>query len=287
MKTFLNSVALVALLAGLVGGVEAPHPVARPVAATPLAYADRMLAGRHILAYDSAGDGRVVEVLGNLATADQIAVVVPGSGHNLGNFWTSTSGAAPRRDGVNLLAEMRRQGGGSRARVAVVVWLGYDTPEALDLVAARSDRAVAGTDDLVRLTQLLSPSANVTLIGHSYGSVVVGYAARAARADNLVLIASPGVDVRSVADLHTAAKVWAARGPRDPIGLVPSIRIGGLGHGADPVSSGFGARAFETGEISGHDHYYQPGSESLANLARIALGRTEQVSLAGQAGGSR
>jgi pimeloyl-ACP methyl ester carboxylesterase len=146
---------------------------------------------------------------------------------------------------------------------------------------------VAGAEDLVRLTRLFPSTATVTLIGHSYGSVVVGYAAPKARADNLVLIASPGVDVPSVADLHTPARVWAARGPRDPIGLVPSVRIAGLGHGADPVSAGFGARTFATGEISGHDHYYQPGSESLANLARIALGRSDQVILAGRSGGSR
>lgn len=286
MKPTLNSVVLVALLVGLgVGGAEAPPLPVKDFSSTPLAYAEQTVAGRRVLAYDTGGDGRVVEVLGDLASADHVAVVVPGSGHNLANYWTSTSGAAPRVDGVRLLAEMRRQAG--EARVAVVVWLGYDTPEALDLVAARSDRAVAGADDLVRLTRLLPPATTVTLIGHSYGSVVLGYAARAARADNLVLIASPGADVGSVADMHTRAQVWAARGPRDPIGLVPSIRIGGLGHGADPTSGAFGATTFATGEISGHDHYFQPGSESLANLARIALGRSDQVSLAGQALGGR
>jgi hypothetical protein len=55
------------------------------------------------------------------------------------------------------------------------------------------------------------------------------------------------------------------------------VRVGGLGHGVDPVSAGFGASVFDTGSITGHDQYYAPGSESLANLARIVLGRTDEV----------
>ena len=253
-----------------------PHPALQPLAYA--AHAAHATGGRQLLAYDDTGDGRVVEVLGDLDAAEHVAVVVPGSGHRLGNFWTSTSPAAPRRNGADLLAEMRRQS--PRTGVAVVVWLGYDAPEQVDLVAARSDRAATGAGDLARLTWRLPARASVTLVGHSYGSVVVARAARAARVDDLVVIGSPGMDAASVTDLGTPAAVWAARGPRDPIAFVPSVRIGGVGHDADPTSAGFGARTFATGRVAGHDGYYEPGSESLANIARIAVGRSDQVTSA-------
>ena len=257
------------------GGVDAPrlsdpHPALRP-----LAYAAQVAAGRHLLAYDPRGDGRVVEVLGDLSKANHVAVIVPGSGHSLENFWTSTSPMAPRRSGAQLRAEIRRQF--PTEQVAVVVWLGYDAPENVDLVAARSDRAFVGAGDLAALTQILPRGVRTTLIGHSYGSVVVGHAASRARADHVVLLGSPGVDMATAADLRTPSTVWAATGSRDPIRFVPSVRIADIGHGADPTSPAFGARTFATGTIPGHDGYYLPGSTSLANLARIVVGRPDLV----------
>lgn len=248
-------------------------------ALAPLAYTQRTDHGRQFLAYDRQGDGRVVEVLGDLRTAQHVAVVVPGSGHRLGNFTTSRSGAAPRRNGEALLAELKRQA--PQEKVAVVVWTGYDTPERVNLDAARSERAAPGGRDLARLIDLLAELApvaeTVTLTCHSYGSVVCGRAAPGARADNIVVVGSPGMDAGRVSELHTQAQVWAARTTDDPIRFVPDVRFGEFGHGEDPSKPKFGAEVFRTGEIGGHDSYYEPGSESLANIARIVLGRDDEV----------
>jgi hypothetical protein len=65
--------------------------------------------------------------------------------------------------------------------------------------------------------------------------------------------------------------VWAGRESGDSIKYVPHIQLLGLGFGADPMSPGFGARIFATGD-SGHSGYLDPGSVSLRNLTSIALG---------------
>lgn len=245
----------------------------------PLVYAQQVDHGRQFLAYDRRGDGRIVEVLGDLRTAQHVAVVVPGSGHRLGNFTTSRSGAAPRRNGEALLAELERQA--PQEKVAVVVWTGYDTPERVNLDAARSDRAIPGGRDLARLTEelrdLVPATATITLTCHSYGSVVCGRAAPGARAENIVAVGSPGMDAGDASDLRSDAHLWSARTSDDPIRFVPDVRFAGFGHGSDPSKAEFGATVFETGEIRGHDSYYDPGSESLANIARIVLGRDNEV----------
>lgn len=234
-------------------------------------------AGRHLLAYDPAGDGRVVEAFGDTARATRIAIVVPGSGQRLANFGYSAEhpGTVPRSNARDLWAELRRQD--PAAHVAVVAWLGYDTPEAVDRMAARSERAEAGAADLARLVRTLSArGARITLIGHSYGSVVAAHAARLAPVAEVVALASPGMDATHAAELG-GARVWAARTDDDPIRFVPNVRVRGYGHGADPVDPEFGATRFRTGETAGHDDYYAQDGESLANMARIVLGRTAKV----------
>nr|WP_238345310.1 alpha/beta hydrolase [Actinopolymorpha cephalotaxi] len=262
-------------------------PAGSAVAATdthtalpPLQYAARTVDGHRFLAYDPRGDGRVVEVLGDLATADQVAVLVPGAGHRLGNYLTGGARPTPRGAGRALLAELYRQSPGTGS--AVVVWLGYDTPEGVDVASARSERAEAGARDLIRflredLARRVSPGTRITLVGHSYGSVVIGRAAPAVHVDDIVVVGSPGMDAGSRAGLRTTARVWAARAPGDPIRFAPPLRVGGFGHDADPTAPGFGARTFGVGTARGHADYFTRGTESLANIARIVRGRTGEV----------
>lgn len=271
------SLALAGVLAGSPAAATDGLPAGRHVDVGPLRYERQLVDGHQLLAYDERGDGRIAEVLGNPDTADRIAVVVPGSGHALDNFWVDPSTAAPRRNGLALLEELRRQGAG--ARTAVVVWTGYDTPEQVDLNAVRSDRATPGARDLARLTHALPARARITLVGHSYGSVVCGLAAGRARISDLVALGSPGMDAGSAVALGTDANVWATRTPDDPIRFAPNLRVAGLGHSTDPTDSEFGARIFDFGGIHGHDHYYRPGSESLRNIARIVLGRYSAVTV--------
>ncbi len=238
--------------------------------------------GRQFLFFDPRGTGRAVEVIGDLATADRTAILVPGADTTLSTFDVrgdrpySTPGGGARA----LLAQARRLVPGSR--LAVVAWLGYSPPKVTSAGVMTDVRADAGATQLRRLVgglHDLNPSAGVTLLCHSYGSVVCGEAVRSLPVDDVAVFGSPGTRASSAAALGTRANVWAARGSRDWMQFVPHVRLFGLGFGADPVSRSFGAHVFAAGP-AGHSDYLRPGSLALRNLALIALGRGPQVTLA-------
>ncbi|MEO3785099.1 alpha/beta hydrolase [Actinocorallia sp. B10E7] len=252
-----------------------PLPALRPLPGTASAPVTVRTPGR-LLAYDPRGDGRAIEVFGSLRAARHIAVLVPGTGWDLNKLLKGSRNADPVRGAQVLRAQMAALD--PSARTAVVVWLGYDAPEDIDRQAFRSERAAAGARALVSFVRALPDRARLTLVGHSYGTVVLGRAAsRLPEVSDLVALASPGMDAGSVADLGTGARVWAARASGDPIRLSPDVRMAGYGHLTDPVSPEFGAAVFRTGGIRGHNGYYRPGSESVLNLARIILGRAGEV----------
>ncbi|MFD7325912.1 alpha/beta hydrolase [Streptomyces sp. NPDC059875] len=227
----------------------------------------RAMAGptRHFLSFDGRDGGRSVEVVGDLARADRIAVLVPGSDTALGS--------KRFRDGAVAL---QRQLGG---RAAVLAWLGYRTPataSAAVLTPGRADEAAPALRDFIGELSAAKPAARLTLLCHSYGSVVCAKAAPGLPAAGIVLYGSPGTGADSAADLHTAATVWAGRGEDDWIAHVPHLRVplpfGELGFGTDPLAPEYGARVFDAGD-GGHSDYLLPGSLPLKNLARIVDGR--------------
>ncbi|GAA2129008.1 alpha/beta hydrolase [Actinomadura napierensis] len=236
--------------------------------------------GRRFLAFDARGRGQAVEILGDLAAADRIAVVVPGADTALTTF-----------DSPKFV------GGGSRAlyrqaradapgeRIAVIAWLGYQAPRTLSPDVLTSGRAAAGARALGRFLtgdHQVNGRARIALLCHSYGSVVCGKAARrpaAAPVDEIALFGSPGVTARRASDLGASARVWAGRADGDWMEYVPNVRFAGIGFGADPASPGFGARRFDAG-TGPHSAYLKPGTVALRNLALIALGRDAQVTRA-------
>ena len=250
---------------------------------TPLRYglneADGTI-GPRLLACDPPGGARVVEVFGDAATADHIAVVVPGNGHHLGNYFTSTEAHSPRSRGQLLLRTMHKIAPESRS--AVVVWLGYHSPPEW-YNAITNGPAYAGASDLAALTHYLPRAAHLTLVGHSYGSTVAGLALASARAEDCVALGSPGMGVVHRSELGSRTRLWAAYGETDRIRLIPQVRLGRLGLGRGPLHPELGATRFGTGDIPGHCGYYAEGSESLLNIARIALGRYDEVTPAGTA----
>ncbi|MEV4393904.1 alpha/beta hydrolase [Nonomuraea sp. NPDC049607] len=292
------SVALPASGAGGSAGVPAPVPAAvAPLrAATPAALAERYAAGRtavlaaehtaaarghHLraaalramadpsrtfLSFDGRDGGRTVEVFGDLATARRIAVLVPGSDTNLDRYGLLRAGATRLREAL---------GDGS----AVVAWAGYRTPSTLSLdvlTPTRADEAVPGLRAFVRELRALKPDARLSLVCHSYGSVVCGRAAPGLDVADIVLMGSPGAGVPDVAAMRTRAAVWAGRGGGDWIGGVPHALVElpfvTFGLGADPVSPGFGARVFPAGD-GGHSDYLRPGSPALTAVVRIVSGK--------------
>ncbi|MEV4443234.1 alpha/beta hydrolase, partial [Streptomyces sp. NPDC049577] len=174
----------------------------------------------------------------------------------------------------SALALERELGG----RAAVVAWLGYATPSTVGtdvLTADRADEAAPLLRGFVRELHTARPGARISLLCHSYGTVVCGRAASGLEAADIVLYGSPGTTADNVAALRTRATVWAGRGGDDWIADVPHVRLplglATVGFGTDPVSKGFGARVFDAGD-GGHSDYLKPGSVPLRNIARIVTG---------------
>ncbi|MFK0236621.1 alpha/beta hydrolase [Streptomyces vinaceus] len=222
--------------------------------------------GARFLAFDGRGRGRAVEVFGDLESADRVAVLVPGSGTTLDTYQRFRAGAVALHQ--RLLAA-------GHPRSAVVAWLGYDTPGTVSPTVLTADRADAAAAELSPflgwLGRSAAPGARLSLLCHSYGSVVCARTATGPAVTDMALFGSPGTGAGSAAELPTGARIWAGRGGADWIGHVPHVRLGGMGFGTDPVDRAFGARPFAAGP-GGHSDYLKPGTASLDSLARIVLG---------------
>ncbi|MGP3965662.1 alpha/beta hydrolase [Nonomuraea sp. 3N208] len=282
------------------GAVPAPVPAPAPPlgAATPAALAERYAASRaeilaagrtaarhghhwrasmlremaaparHFLSFDGRDGGRTVEVFGELSNAQRIAVLVPGAGINLDKYGLLRGGSMRLREAL---------GDGS----AVIAWLGYATPSSVSLQAmtpGRADEAAPGLRAFVRELRVARPGVRVSLLCHSYGSVVCGRAAPGLDVADIVLFGSPGAGAADAAALRTPAAVWAGRTAGDWVGGLPHVSIElpfvTVGLGGDPISPGFGARIFAAGG-GGHSDYLASGSTALASIARIVSGRAD------------
>jgi Alpha/beta hydrolase len=236
---------------------------------TQLAGALTELRTQHVLFFSSSGQGLAAMVLGNLATATRVAILVPGSDTTLATFFSRGS-SSPGGGAFALWAQARRLDAGTH--LAIIAWLGYPAPAMLSPSVLTSGDAGQGAQALRPLVLALARHGDqVALLCHSYGSVVCGLAAAHLPVTDIAVFGSPGMDASSVASLETSARVWAGRESSDAIKYVPHIRLLGIGFGADPMSPGFGARIFATGD-GGHSGYLDPGSVSLRNLTWIALG---------------
>ena len=237
--------------------------------------------GRQFLSFDARGSGQAVEVIGDLTTARRITILVPGADNDLNTF--DARGSDPYKapgGGALALADAAREIDRGTP-LAVVAWLGYRTPSTGGVSVLTDERAKDGARRLRGLldtVRAVNPTAGLSLLCHSYGSVVCAETLfdSVVPVTDAVLFASPGVDVGRASDLRGADRVWAGRSSDDWIRHVAGehLLMAGLGIGrlTDPMSSAFGARRFRTGD-GGHSDYLRPGTRSLHNLALIALGR--------------
>jgi hypothetical protein len=249
----------------------------QPGATDQIAMLTRLLQpGHQVLAFDPRSRGLVAEVFGDLATAEKVAVLVPGSDMDLAHFGKAqTTARALRAEEAQISPD---------TTTAAIAWADYVTPVGLGADAATARLADAAAPRLTRLLSGLQlttrPGTTPSLFCHSYGSVVCGHVAPSLtrKVTDMVVLGSPGMDVSDAAALGPGIRLWAtARNASDWIGNVPYLEIGGLGHGPDPTGASFGAHVISSSGAQGHNGYFVPGTASLRNYADIALGNYGDV----------
>ncbi|MFH9250920.1 alpha/beta hydrolase [Streptomyces lydicus] len=221
----------------------------------------------YVLGIDTKGDGRAVVSQGNPDTARNVAVQVPGTDNDLTNLDEQV-------DRIDRLQQASKDKGGGNT--AVISWLGYDAPE-VDGSMVTTGRADPAAGDLRSFTHGLREAhdgerAHMTVLGHSYGSTVVGAGAAGEHgldADDIVSVGSPGMTVDHAKDLHMDPRhVWAGWAQDDIVSTDASDKS----LGENPADREFGGKVFEV-DTSGHGGYWDEGSESLANQGRIIAGK--------------
>jgi uncharacterized protein YukE len=252
------------------------------------------------------GQGRAAIAIGNPDTAQNTAVIVPGTGSSLRDGWLSDG----HDDGIHLYDQSRL--GNPDEQTAVISWMGYDAPDGFsDPRIATPWLARQGGDllaaDVNGLAATHLGSSHVTVIGHSYGSTTVAdaFAGSGMKANDAVLIGSPGTDLaKSAADFHLAGgHVYVGAASTDPVswfGTPGALATNWLnqelgsplgplaGLGTDPAGDAFGSLRFHA-EVAGstgldfkdHSHYYDSGSESLRAMTDIASGNADRLDDAG------
>jgi hypothetical protein len=240
------------------------------------------------------GQGAAAIAMGNPDTAANTAVLVPGAGSGV------REGTLAKPETARLYEESARADWGKKT--AVVLWVGYDAPNHWhDQGLREPGMARAGAQALAVDVNAFSGThegapTHMTVVGGSYGSTVVSDAAAAdgMRADDVVLVGSPGTDLaHSAPDFHLSpgghlyvgaasgdAVTWSparVTGP-GPIG----VSFGGLGD--DPSVDGYGSTRFKA-EVPGnsinpvydHLHYFDDGSESLFSIADVVSGHGDAL----------
>jgi uncharacterized protein YukE len=248
------------------------------------------------------GQGRAAIAIGNPDTAENTAVIVPGTGSSVRDGWLADG----HNDAINLYEQSRLADPDDPT--AVIMWMGYDAPDGFtDTRIASPDLARAGGDllaaDVNGLSATHTGPSHVTVIGHSYGSTTVAdaFAGSGMRANDAVLIGSPGTDLaKSAEDFHLdGGKVYVGAASTDPvswIGMPGDLPADWLnrqlgypvgpdaGLGADPAGDEFGSVRFRA-EVAGedgldvhdHSHYYDRGSESMRAITDIASGNSHRL----------
>ena len=213
-------------------------------------------------------NGRAIVATGNPDNSKHTAVFVPGTG-------TVLAGVPGQMDHIVKLqgaAEDETDG----EKVAVVSWLGYETPNWLDGSVASGARGDAGAEDMrnfadgVRVAQSDNLCGHVTFIGHSYGTYAIGAAASGGgglHADDIISLASPGMGVDNASELNIdPGHVWVGTARNDNIQEVDTFL------GEQPLDRAFGAQRIEI-DASGQGGYWEAGSGSLGNQGRIIAGK--------------
>ncbi|MER7466371.1 alpha/beta hydrolase [Streptomyces sp. NPDC097981] len=248
----------------------------------------------YLLGFDGNNMGRAIVSIGNPDTADNVVTYVPGTFAKL----ESISGDMDRA--VALQAEAERQD--SAHKTASIVWLGYDAPQGIATDATETKWADNAREPLGNFVQGIQEAnhhgVKQTLLGHSYGSLVVGETMSMhidLPVENAIMVGSPGVGVDHAKDLNIPPDhVFAATAKNDLINIAPPPARDPLSpkaywdlfddhtivHGTDPTSDDFGGQVFKVpdGKHPGKDWEVMPAhsqywdEKPLGSLAKIVTG---------------
>ncbi|MFE5567050.1 alpha/beta hydrolase [Amycolatopsis japonica] len=243
----------------------------------------------YLLGIDGHDDGKAVLAKGNPDTAEHVASYVPGTTSDLATF----TDEAKRGDRMHNAAIQA----GARS-TSVITWLGYDAPDTLlnagsESYAANGKQAFDSFQDGLRESHTGNPSHNIA-IGHSYGTTLVGHAARdgGLAVNDMVFVASPGVGVDYAHQLNIAPDhVYSTTADKDVINVTNFPRLpGGDGMpgdplGPNPVDPQFGGKTFESSRgttaggpaelpsVVAHGEYWERNSPSLRGMGSIIAGQ--------------
>jgi len=240
----------------------------------------------YLLGFDTEKNGRAILANGNPDTAAHTAVYVPGTTSNLAGI----NGDIGRM--TDLWRESEAMAGGKE--VSTITWLGYDAPQSVVKDAPFRHYADDGAPafnafmDGLNVANTTDSGGHHTAIGHSYGTTLIGSAARQGElnADDVVFAGSPGVQVGEASQMDVPkGHVWNEEAKGDP---VPDL--GRFGHGGSqwrfgggvaiiPSDELFGANQMATGTSEGHSEYWDPDTDSLRNQAAVVTGQYGKVKL--------
>jgi pimeloyl-ACP methyl ester carboxylesterase len=246
---------------------------------------------RSLLSADPTGQGKAVVVLGNLQSADYVTYLVPGMFYTVDGqltAWTGDAADLYKQQTAWLKRLSANDPADAHKTVAVVAWMGYQTPDltnigSLDL----ANQARAALTSSVEALQYLRAGHEpyTTIVAHSYGSTaaLMALSEKSFSVDALVLVGTPGSAAQSAKDLDvTGTNVWVGSAAWDP---VPTSAF----FGSDPSAPSYGAHTLGVGggtdvitgkklvQSIGHNSYFDPGTESIRNMAVIGIGHPELV----------
>lgn len=240
----------------------------------PLATVLRRLGDEQVIVFDP-DDGRVAVVHGDLDTATDVAVFVPGM---MSAFVQFFHGGASTDDKARALYDTARTESPDR-RPAVIAWLGYRAPQSLPEAASTTDAAVGGVR-LRRFVEGLGVPADrrTVLVGHSYGTLTIGRALLdGLHVDAFVAAGSPGLGANRAESFDDALTetVSVLAAPGDPVAQLGAF-------GTPPADPAFHARRLTVNSqgrprVERHAHYFRRGSASLRNMAAVVVGGAVRV----------
>lgn len=239
----------------------------------------------YLLGINPANSGQAIVAIGDPDHSVNVATYVPGTTAGL-NDGMATDIARSE----SMAAMAGKMGSPS---TSVITWVGYEAPQTLPDAAStgyadKAEPALRNFQD--GLGAAHRGPMNTTVIGHSYGTTVVGQTSRdlGLPANNLVMVASPGVGVEHANQLHLdgtpqdqiGQHFYSTKSPTDPIPIFTNIdnplADGVDPLGPDPTTGWFGGQRFDSdagNPATSHSDYWLPRSESLKSMGSIIAGR--------------